>query len=138
MSAASVSAYLSPTILRNFATRSLEREGEAAVGCTMFIFLASRSFPPDGRAAQPVVDGFAEPVGRDWHHRNRPCRAIVERAKITEKIGRGFRKIPLRRQIHDGSCLFSARERRAEGEQRFAGFDRTGIEAHACARRIMR
>src|SRR4029077_9971176 len=121
MSAGSVTAYLSPTILRKLAMRSRERAGGGAVGCTMFICLKSRSFPPDGGAAQPVVDGFAQPVVGNGHHRDRRCRSRVERAKITEKIGGGFIQITASGQIHDGGGVFRARDRQPEGEQRLAG-----------------
>src|ERR1700744_594853 len=95
MSAGSVTAYLSPTMLRNFAISSAESEGSGLVGGVMFIFLIPdiRSFPPDGRAAQPVIDGFTQSMIRNGHHRNRPRRLGIERAKIAEKIGGGFPEI---------------------------------------------
>src|ERR1700678_1872094 len=103
MSAASVTAYLSPTILRKRAISSGESGG--ADGWRMFIWVSwssSRvfSFPPDGGAAQPVVDGLSKSVMWHRHHRDGARAARVEGAKITEKIGGSLMEIAARRQIH--------------------------------------
>src|ERR1700693_4834384 len=95
MSAASVTAYLSPTMARNRAIRSGERGG--AAGWRVFIFVSwlrlflfsVSSFPLHRGAAQPVVDGFAEPVMRHRHDRNGARAPGIERAKIGEKAGGG-------------------------------------------------
>src|SRR5215211_1055622 len=97
MSAASVTAYLSPTTLRNFAISS--GESGSADGCTIFIVL-DRSLPSHGRAAQPVVDGFAQSLFRDRHHRDRARVFGVERAKIAEQVGGGLVEIAARREVH--------------------------------------
>src|SRR6187402_1320386 len=95
MSAASVTAYLSPTMARKRATSSDESGGGAA-GWTIFILISCSCFliavlgcsvPSHRGAAQPVVDGFAEPVMRDRHHRDGARAGQVERTKIAEKIG---------------------------------------------------
>src|SRR5215471_17929989 len=128
MSAASVSAYLSPTIFRNFAISSAESGGTEPF--PIFI-VRSRSFPSHSRAAQPVVDGFAQSMRRDGHHRDSARLFGVELAKIAEKIRGGLIQITADRQIHDGGGVFRCRRQRAEGEQGFAGLDRTGVEPHA-------
>src|SRR5258708_4468422 len=122
MSALSVSAYLSPTILRNFAISSAERAG-AVVGCTIFISVTSRSFPPYSGAAQPVVDGLAESMVGDRHHGDRAGCFRIEGTKIAEKIGSGFINIAPSGQIHHRSGGLRARHRRSERQQRFAGRD---------------
>src|SRR3979490_2511279 len=107
MSAASVTAYLSPTILRKRAISSGESGGAEAF--TIFIFVTyvflGRAFlvPLDCGAAQPVIDRFAEPVIRHRHHRDRVGAPGVEDAKITEKVGGGFLEIAARGQIHHRS-----------------------------------
>ena len=67
---------------RNFAISSGGSGGRAGwrlddIHCRL-LFL--RSFPPDRRAAQPVVDGFAQPVVRNGHHRD-GARALARRAR---------------------------------------------------------
>src|SRR5258707_8913285 len=97
MSAASVTAYFSPTMPLKRAISS----GDSGAGWTMFIFVSCvYSFPPHRGAAQPVVDGLAEPVMRHRHHGDGAKPSRVEGAKITEKIGRGFIEIAARRQVH--------------------------------------
>src|SRR3981189_712065 len=99
MSAASVTAYLSPTILRKRAISSGESGG--AAGWTIFLFISYASlFPPHCGAAQPIVDGFAEPVMRHRHDSDGARTPRVERSKITEKIGSGLSEIAMRGQIH--------------------------------------
>src|ERR1700726_2007803 len=99
MSAASVTAYLSPTMARKRAINSGESGG--AGGWTKFIFRLLRAlFPPHPGAAQPGIDGFTQPVMRHRHDRDRARAFGVERAKITEKIGCGFPEIPMCGQIH--------------------------------------
>src|ERR1700739_1745609 len=109
MSAVSVSAYLSPTILRNFAISSDESCG--ARGWTIFIVVVSRSFPSHGRASQPVVDGLAQSVRGDRHHGDQPRGACVESAKIAEKVGGGFIEIAACGQIHGRGSLLRAGKR---------------------------
>src|SRR6516162_6045554 len=143
MSIASVSAYLSPTILRNFAISS--PEGCGAEGWPIFNVVRSTLdpslgvpvFSSRGRAAQPVVDGFAQAVFGNRHDGDPSRRAGVECSKIAEKIRSGLIQITARRQIHDSGCAVS-RRRRTEREQRFARLDIDGIEPDARARRIMR
>src|SRR6202035_3928451 len=94
MSAASVTAYLSPTIARKRAISSLDSGG--VDGWTIFI----SSFPLHRGAAQPVVDRFAEAVMRHRHDGDGARAAQVERAKIAEKIGGGLIEIAARGQIH--------------------------------------
>src|SRR5258707_10456322 len=99
MSAASVTAYLSPTIAPKRAISSGESGG--ADGWTIFIFVSCTSlFPANRGAAQPIVDGFAEPVTRHRHDRDGARALRIERAKITEKIGGGLIDIAMRGQIH--------------------------------------
>src|SRR3981189_2889531 len=104
MSAASVTAYLSPTILRKRAISSGESGG--AAGWTIFIFVSfaylfyASLFPPHCGAAQPIVDGFAEPVMRHRHDSDGARAPRVERSKIAEKIGGGLSEIAMRGQIH--------------------------------------
>src|SRR6516165_5889115 len=138
MSLASVSAYLSPTILRNFSISSGESGG--ADDFAMFIFLAlCPSVPPDGGAAQAIVDRLAQPLVRDRHDRDRARVPRIESTKIAEKIARGFSEIAARGQIHHGDGVVQARKiRGAEGEQRFAGLYPACVEADLCARRVMR
>src|SRR5258708_17689489 len=123
MSAASVTAYLSPTILRKRAISSGESGG--ADGWTIFIsFSCVLSFPPDCGAAQPVVDRFAEPLMRHRHHRDAARALSVEAAKIAEKIGGRFREIAARGQIHCYGRRVNSRPRMgAERQQRLAGLD---------------
>ena len=93
----------------------------------------------DRGAAQPVVDGFAEPVMRNRHHRDGARALGVERAKIAEKIGGGLIEIAARGQIHHRGRGVSSRHCvRAERQQRLAGLDAVGIEPHLRARRVMR
>src|SRR5882757_5783166 len=100
MSAASVTAYLSPTIDLKRAISSGE-SGDDGGGWTMFIFVSwVYLFPPHGGAAQPVVDGLAEPVMRNRHHCDGARAFRIERAKIAEKIGGGFIEIAARGQVH--------------------------------------
>src|ERR1700760_1247588 len=97
MSAASVTAYLSPTTAQKRAIRSCDNGGMAAAGFRVFMG-ASRSFrllvclsaSADRGAAQPVVDRFAEAVVRHRHHGDAARALAVEAAKIAEKIGGGF------------------------------------------------
>src|ERR1700720_4729338 len=107
MSAASVTAYLSPTMARNFATNSGESGG--AAGWTMFIFVICSCrlrylFPSHRGAAQPVVDGFAQSVVRNGHHRDGARAFCVECAKIAEKTGGGPIDIAPSKQIHHRGC----------------------------------
>src|ERR1700738_2960842 len=112
MSAASVTAYLSPTILRKRAISSGESGG--AAGCMIFIFVTytysfamififvtyTYSFAAHRGAAQPIVDGFAEPVMRHRHDSDGARAPRVQRPKIAEKIGGGLSEIAMRGQIH--------------------------------------
>src|SRR3984893_4736707 len=110
MSAASVTAYLSPTILRNRAIDSGESGGLA--GFTIFILVSCvYSVPPNRSAAQPVVDRFAEPVLRHRHHRDGARALGVENAKIAEKGGVGLREIAMRGQIHPYGCAIHSGQR---------------------------
>src|SRR5262245_25576854 len=97
MSAASVTAYFSPTMARNCSISSGGSNG--AAGWTRFIVLGlshpAELVSADSRSAQPVVDGFAQPVIRNGHHRDRICVSLVERTKVAEKIGSGLGKIAL-------------------------------------------
>src|SRR3989337_1381222 len=102
MSAAPVTAYLSPTILRKRAISSGESGGRETwtEGWTIFILVScSYSVPPHRGAAQPVVDGFAEAMMRDRHHRDGARAAGIEDAKIAEKIGGGLLDIAPRWQL---------------------------------------
>src|SRR5258708_14398975 len=112
MSAASVTAYLSPTIARNRGISSGESGG--ADGWTIFIlvsclFSCVSSFPPHRGAAQPVIDGFANPVLRHRHHRDGARAPGVAGAKITEKIGGALIEIAARGQIHHYGCRVNSR-----------------------------
>src|SRR3982074_1539900 len=99
MSAASVNACLSPTILRKRAISSGESGG--AAGWTIFIFVSyAYLFPPHSRAGQPVGGGFAAPVMRHRHDSDGARAPRVERSKIAEKIGGGLSEIAMRGQIH--------------------------------------
>src|ERR1700674_3205559 len=49
--------------------------------------------PPHRGATQPVVDRLAKPVMRHRHDRDGARALGIERTKITEKIGGGFREI---------------------------------------------
>src|SRR5882762_3506248 len=119
MSAASVTAYLSPTMPRNLAISSGESGG--AVGCTIFIVF-DRSLPSHGCAPQPVVDGFAQSLVRDRHHRDRARVPGVERAKIAEKVGGGLIEIAARGQVHHrGRRLDAGQDARPERQQYLAG-----------------
>src|SRR3954453_9639279 len=136
MSAASVTAYLSPTTPRNFAISSGESGG--ADGCTIFIVI-DRSLPSHGRAAQPVVDGFAQSLVRDRNPCDRARILGVERAKIAEKIGGGFVEIAARREVHHRGRRLDARQgARPERQQSFAGRGPFDVEPNFCARRVMR
>src|SRR5215831_7069954 len=96
------------------------------------------SVPSDGRAAQPVVDGFAETFVRDLHHGDRARAPGVESAKIAEKIARCFSEIAPSGEIHCHEGIARAGRRgRAEGKQRFAGLDAYCIEPDLRARRVM-
>src|SRR3981189_1098728 len=98
MSAASVIANLSPTILRKRAINSGESVG--ADGCMIFILISyAWLFAPHCGAAQPVVDGFAKPIMRHRHDRDGARSLRVERAKIAEKIGGGLGEVAARGQI---------------------------------------
>src|SRR4030081_1766338 len=136
MSAWSVTAYLSPTILRKRATNS---GGSGGAGdWTIFILVSCvASFPRRGGAAQPVIDRFAKPVMWHRHHRDGMRALGVEAAKITEKIGGGLIEIAARRQIQHRSRRVNTRYRnRAKRQQRLAGLDVTCIEPHLRARRV--
>src|SRR4051794_36696714 len=115
MSAASVTAYFSPTIERK---RSIV-SGESGGGWTMFMAVSCVLFiPPDRGAPQPVVDGLAQPVLRHRHHGDGAGAARIEGAKIAEKIGGGFTHITARRQVHHGGRGIASRYGgRAKGEQ---------------------
>src|ERR1022692_3279333 len=108
MSAASVTAYLSPTIARKRAISSLDSSG--ADGWTIFILVSCVSSLPHRGAAQPVVDRFAEPVMRHRHDRDGARAPGVERAKIAEKVGGRFRKIAAGGQIHHYGCRVNSRD----------------------------
>src|SRR5258708_11925833 len=138
MSAASVTAYLSPTILRTRAISSDESCGPA--GFTIFISVTCVTLvPPHRSTAQPVVDGFAEPVMRYRHDSDGARAFCVERTKIAEKIGGGLVEIALRGQIHHRGRRVNSRYRiRAKRQQRLAGRDGLGIEPHFRTRRVMR
>src|ERR1700682_2088043 len=138
MSAASVTAYLSPTMARKRAINSGESGG--AEGWTMFILVScSYSFPRYRGAAQPVVDRLSEPVMRHRHHRDAARALGVEGAKIAEKIGGGLGKIGAGGQIHDRGRAVCPRPRGGtECQQRLAGFNAPGVEPHFGARRVMR
>src|ERR1700688_2165289 len=120
MSAASVTAYLSPTIARKRAISSGESGG--ADGWTIFIFVSCTSlFPPHRGAAQPIIDGFTEPVMRHRHDRDGARALGVERAKIAEKIGGGLIEIAMRGQIHHRGGRVKPRYRiRPKRQQRLA------------------
>src|ERR1700682_4343441 len=102
MSAASVTAYLSPTILRKREISSGESGGAADFAIFILVTCLScvSSFPAHRGAAQAVIDRFAKPVLRHRHHRDSARAAGVECAKIAEKIGGGLGEIAARRQIH--------------------------------------
>src|ERR1700759_3841451 len=91
MSAASVTAYFSPTMARNFSIRWGGSGGTA--GFAIFIFVLGLSgdqgnlTPSDRGAAQPVLDGFAEPFLGDRHHGDGVGVALVEGAEVAEQIG---------------------------------------------------
>ena len=77
--------------------------------------------PGSGGAAQPVVDGFAESVVGNRHHRDGPRAAGIEGAKIAEKIGGGLPEIAALGQVHHGGRGLAAGESgRAEGQQGLA------------------
>src|SRR5579871_206254 len=137
MSAVSVSAYLSPTILRNFAISSGESGGRDEFAT--FIFLASSPCAPsDGRAAQPVVDGISQSLVGNFHHGDGARIRRIESAKIAEKVACRFNEIASCRQVHHGRSIACAgKSRGAEGEQRLAGLDPRRVEAHFGARRVM-
>src|ERR1700682_6654765 len=108
MSAASVTAYLSPTIARNRAISSGESGG--ADGWTIFILVSCvSSFPAHCGAAQAVVDRFAKPVMRHRHDGDGARAPGIECAKIAEKIGGGLIEIAARRQIHHYGCRVNSR-----------------------------
>src|SRR5260370_10291779 len=110
MSAASVTAYLSPTILRKRAISSGESSG--AAGCMIFIFVTyAYSFPAHRGAAQPIVDGFTEPVMRHRHDSDGARAPRVQRPKITEKIGGGLSVFAMRVQIHHSGRRFNSLHR---------------------------
>ena len=71
----------------------------------LFEFFFIWSFPPHGGAAQPVVDGFAKTVMRNWHDRNRTRALGIERAKIAEKIGGGLVEIAASDKFITASAL---------------------------------
>src|SRR6266702_3113827 len=100
MSAASVIACRSPTILRNCSTSSGASGGVA----DLLMFMSSLSFRFSARhrsPAQPVVDRLAQALFGDRHHRDRPWAFRIEGAKIAEQVGGGFIEISRGRQIHD-------------------------------------
>src|SRR5579883_2301067 len=137
MSLWSVTAYLSPTMALNFPISSGESGGTD--GWTMFIDLSCSSFPPSGCAAQPVVDGLAQSVHRNGHHRD-GCRACcIGLAKIAKKMGCGFSRIATFRQIQHGRrTVLSCNRRMAERQQRLPGLDALRVEPDAGARGVMR
>src|SRR6202043_3113983 len=143
MSAASVTAYLSPTMPRKRAISS-GGSGDAAAStifivCILLFCFCGYSVPPHRGTAQPVIDRLAEPVMRHRHHGDGARTFAVEGTKVAEKISRGLIEIAARGQIH-------YRTRRIdichgawpEGQQRLAGLHPLGIEPHRRARRIMR
>ena len=79
MSAGIGDRLLSPTMARNFAIRSGDNGGTAVwmmfIGVSVWSYVFRR-----GGAAQPVVDGLAEAVMRDRHHRD-GARALVSRTR---------------------------------------------------------
>ena len=99
MSAASVTAYLSPTIARKRAISSGESGGLAGFAIFMCVTCVA-SVPLHCGAAQAVVDRFAEPAIRHRHDGDGARAVGVESAKIAEKVGGGLIEIAVRRQIH--------------------------------------
>ena len=91
----------------------------------VFSFIPARSFSSDRCAAQPVVDGFAQPLVRNRHHRDGARALAVERAKMAEQIGGGLVEIAALRQIHHrGGGVNSRNCSEAERQQRLAGLER--------------
>jgi hypothetical protein len=92
----------------------------------MMFILVSYAYllPPDCGAAQPVIDRFAEAVIRHGHNGDGARAFVIERAKITEKIGGGFTEIALGGQIHDrGGGAYSRHRNGTERQQRLTGLD---------------
>ena len=103
MSAASVSAYLSPTMARKRAISSGE-SGGVARAWTMIHRLVSCRFlasSPAARrgAAQPVVDGLAEPVMRHRHDRDGARAHGIERAKMPKRLAAASIEIAARDKL---------------------------------------
>src|SRR6476469_2519570 len=148
MSAASVTAYLSPTMARKRAISSGESSGATAAGLTIFMvaarlllssFLLRTSAAADRGAAEPVVDSLAQAVIWHRHHGDAAGAFGVEATKVTEKIGGCFRQIAAHRKIHHRDRGFRPCCRlRAERQQRFASLDSLDFEPDLAARRVMR
>src|SRR5665213_4055792 len=119
MSTAFVTAYLSPTMARKRAIRSGESGG--VDGLAIFIVFSwllvllslsgVPSIPRHRGAAQPVVDGFAEPVVRHRHDGDAARAAQVEGAKIAEEIGGRLRNVAIPGQIHHRNGRVNSRDR---------------------------
>ncbi len=87
-----------------------------------------------GGTAEAIVDGFAEALIRDRHHRDGARAERVELAERGEEICRGLAKIAARAEIDHRT------ERRRIGperEQRFALAGRRGVKAKRRLRRVM-
>src|SRR4051794_14504074 len=96
-------------------------------------------FPPHGGAAQPVVDGLAESMMRNRHHRNGARAFRVQRAKIAEKIGGGFIEIAARGQVHQVERRANSRDGAGpERQQYLAALEAGSIEPDLRAGRVMR
>src|SRR5258705_13370593 len=140
MSAASVTAYLAPTMARKRAISSGESGG--AEGCTIFILVSCwcsfHSFPCHRGTAQPVIDGFAELVPGHRHDRDTMRALGVEGAKIAEKIGGGLVEIAACGQIHHRPRRVNSRHRGGtERQQRLAGLDAGSIQPQGRTLRVM-
>src|ERR1041385_2392125 len=102
--------------------RSISSGDSCAAGDGWTRFMpVSCSILPNCGAAQPVVDGLAEPVIRHRHHRDRARTSCIEGAKIAEKIGGGFSEIAALGQVHRGGCMGSRHPVGAKSKQYLAG-----------------
>src|SRR5262245_53086504 len=79
------------------------------------------SWPRRCCATKPVVDGFAETLVGDRHHRDRRGASAIERAQVREQVGGGLDQVAGGRQTkHLDGALAAGGKRCAEGEQRLA------------------
>ena len=82
---------------------------------------------PARRPRQPVVDGFAEIVTRDRHHRDGFRTRGVEHAQMREQIGRRLGEIAALGRLKDPQRAAGAGgEFRAERQQCLAGLHLPG------------